>query len=125
LPRENRWQALARAALRDDLQTQERLLTRDVLRQESPQSDADSRISAWTKRNSVAVDRCRQVLADLKGGPKADFAMLSVAMREIRSMHEDDEAPGEARAGRSAPESKKSSSKAKAKAKAKANGQTA
>ena len=94
LPRENRWQALARAALRDDLQTQERLLTRDVLRQRSLQSDAGSRIAAWMTQNDSAVHRCRQVLVDLKGGPKADFAMLSVAMREIRSMHGDDEGPG-------------------------------
>jgi glutamate dehydrogenase len=87
LPRENRWQALARAALRDDLQSQERLLTRDVLRQESSKLDAASRIAAWIAQNDIAVHRCRQVLVDLKGGPKTDFAMLSVAMREIRSMH--------------------------------------
>ncbi|TFH49949.1 MAG: NAD-glutamate dehydrogenase, partial [Lysobacterales bacterium] len=87
LPRENRWQALARAGLRDDLQSQERLLTRDVLRQESSKSDAASRIAAWIAQNDIAVHRCRQVLVDLKGGPKTDFAMLSVAMREIRSMH--------------------------------------
>jgi glutamate dehydrogenase len=95
LPRENRWQALARAALRDDLQSQERLLTRDVLRQESSKSDAASRIAAWIEENIAAVRRCRQVLADLKSGPKADFAMLSVAMREIRSMHEADGAPAD------------------------------
>jgi glutamate dehydrogenase len=123
LPRENRWQALARAALRDDLQSQERLLTRDVLRQESPQADAGSRIAAWMKQNHTAVHRCRQVLADLKGGPKTDFAMLSVAMREIRSMHEDDEKPGEPQVGTSAAKRKKAPSKAKSKTKV--NGQAA
>ena len=120
LPRENRWQALARAALRDDLQSQERLLTRDVLRQVSLQADAGSRIAAWMEGNDTAVQRCRQVLADLKSGPKADFAMLSVAMREIRGMHGDDENPGEPQAGTSAAKGKKSPSKAKAKSKTKA-----
>ena len=93
LPRENRWQALARAALRDDLQSQERLLTRDVLRGESEHSDAESRIASWMANNRAAVERCSQLLTDLKGGPRTDFSMLSVAMREIRSMHAEDQAP--------------------------------
>jgi glutamate dehydrogenase len=130
LPRGNRWQALARAALRDDLQAQERLLTRDVLRQDSSQPDADSRIAAWMTRNDSSVRRCRQVLADLKGGPKADFAMLSVAMREIRSMHADDDDPAEASTPASKPKAKsegrsKSTAKAKGRTKSKSKGQAA
>ena len=99
------------------------------MRQVSHQVDAGSRIAAWAEGNDTAVQRCRQVLADLKSGPKADFAMLSVAMREIRGMHGDDENPGEPPAGTPAPKSKKSASKArvksKGKAKAKVKGQTA
>ena len=41
LPRANRWQALARAALRDDLYTLHRALTREVL--ESAGADDDRR----------------------------------------------------------------------------------
>ena len=41
---------------------------------------------AWIKENRVAVSRCKQVLSDLKVGANADFAMMSVAMREIRSL---------------------------------------
>ncbi len=86
LPRENRWQALARAALRDDLYAQEAALTADVLRSETGCQDPKARIEAWMKRNRVAVGRCKQVLGDLKGSAGADFAMMSVAMREIRSL---------------------------------------
>ena len=75
------------------------------------------------KQNHTAVHRCRQVLVDLKSGLKTDFAMLSVAMREIRSMHGDDEKPGEPQAGTSAAKRKKAPSKAKAKTKV--NGQIA
>ena len=32
------------------------------------------------------VDRCSQVLADLRAHGSPDFTMLSVAMREIRAM---------------------------------------
>ena len=86
LPRENRWQALARAALRDDLCAQEAALTADVLRIECDNEAPKARIDAWMKRNRVAGTRCRQVLSDLKVGGSSDFAMMSVAMREIRSL---------------------------------------
>ncbi len=88
LPRENRWQTLARAALRDDLYAQEAALTADVLRTESEASDAADRIEAWITKNHVAVARSRQVLADLKAGGSSDFAMMSVAMREIRALRQ-------------------------------------
>jgi glutamate dehydrogenase len=120
LPRDNRWQALARAALRDDLHSQERLLTRDVLRHESTKPDAGSRIAAWMTHNDTAVQRCRQVLADLKGGPKADFAMLSVAMREIRSMQSDDGAPAESEPSTVAAKAKARKPKSKTRSKGKA-----
>jgi len=90
LPRSNRWQALSRAALRDDLYSQHRKLTRDVLLHTNAQADdhgdAESRVEQWIKQNTVSVLRSRQVLADLKTAGKADFNMLSVAMQEIRGM---------------------------------------
>ena len=103
--------------MRDDLHAQERILTRDVLRQESNKSDAGSRIAAWMIHSDAAVHRCRQVLADLKGGPKPDFAMLSVAMREIRSMHADDDAEAESQPSTVAakPKARKPKSKIKPK----------
>jgi glutamate dehydrogenase len=92
LPRENRWQALARAALRDDLYDQEAKLSADVLRTDSQSDDADARIVAWLQANAVAVNRCRQVLSDLRTAGTPDFAMLSVAMREIRSLQQIEDA---------------------------------
>ena len=68
LPRDNRWQALARDALRDDLYSQEAALTADVLRIDGNTTDAKSRIHAWMDENRVAVARCQQVLSDLKAG---------------------------------------------------------
>ncbi len=88
LPRANRWQALARAALRDDLYAQEAALTADVLRFERGAGDASARIDAWMAQNRIVVGRCQQVLADLKTGGTSDFAMLSVAMREIRALRQ-------------------------------------
>jgi glutamate dehydrogenase len=106
LPRENRWQTLARAALRDDLYDQEAKLTADVLRVESKSNDADARISAWMQANAVAVNRCRQILSDFRASGTPDFAMLSVAMREIRGLRqveEFEESESEEKVGNAAP----------------------
>ena len=86
LPRTNRWQAMSRAALRDDLYSQHRQLTRDVLAQGDQNLQAEQIVQQWMTDNAVAVDRCRQILSELKTSGKADFAMLPVAMREIRGM---------------------------------------
>ena len=41
---------------------------------------------AWTTKNGAAVERCAQVLADVRGGGAADLATLSVAVRELRNL---------------------------------------
>ncbi len=86
LPRNNRWQTLARSALRDDLFTQERLLSAQVLQHNSTAKQGRARVEAWIRDNQAVVDRCRQVLGDLQSSGQPDFAMLSVAMGEIRSL---------------------------------------
>ena len=88
LPRDNRWQSLARDALRDDLYEQEAALTAHVLRGDAKVFNAKSRIDAWMRANRRSITRCQQVINDLKAGGNADFAMMSVAMREIRALRQ-------------------------------------
>jgi glutamate dehydrogenase len=87
LPREERWEALARRALWEDLQNEHRALTADVLR-ESGDGPVAERVGTWTAHNAPSVERCVQVLADVKGGDAPDLATLSVAVREIRNLIE-------------------------------------
>jgi len=87
LPREERWEALARRALWEDLQSEQRALTADVLRDPESRSVAD-RVSTWIADNAIPVGRCLQVLADVKAGAASDLATLSVAVREIRNLIE-------------------------------------
>jgi glutamate dehydrogenase len=86
LPREERWEALARRALGEDLYSEQRALATDVLR-ESGSGTGGERVSAWIARNALPVERCMQVLADVKAGT-SDLATLSVAVREIRNLIE-------------------------------------
>jgi glutamate dehydrogenase len=92
LPREERWEALARRALWEDLQSEHRALTADVLR-EPDNGPAAERLDRWLAHNAAAVERCGQVLADVKAGDASDLATLSVAVREIRNLIEATVAP--------------------------------
>ena len=87
LPREERWEALARRALWEDLHNEQRALAADVLR-ESGNGPVPERVGAWIAHNAEPVERCLQVLADVKAGSAYDLAMLSVAVREIRNLIE-------------------------------------
>jgi glutamate dehydrogenase len=87
LPRKERWEALARRALWEDLQREHRALTADIL-SESANGVAADPLAAWAAQNGAAVERCEQMLADVKAGNAADLATLSVAVREIRNLIE-------------------------------------
>ena len=86
LPRENRWQALARAALRDDLYTLHRALTKEVLSSDRRAVDSKAAIERWMDANSVALRRCLQMLADIDSAGRYDTTTLPVALREIRNL---------------------------------------
>jgi glutamate dehydrogenase len=92
LPREERWEALARRALWEDLQSEHRSLTADILG-ESEDGPVVERVATWVRHNASAVERCEQVLADAKAGDASDLATLSVAVREIRNLIEATSAP--------------------------------
>jgi glutamate dehydrogenase len=86
LPRANRWQALARAALRDDLYSLHRSLTREVLEVAGPDDDAAAAIATWRERNEPAVKRCLGILDDIKASRVYDTTTLPVALREVRNL---------------------------------------
>jgi glutamate dehydrogenase len=86
LPRSNRWQALARAALRDDLYSLHRSLTQEVLETGGADSDSDSAIDAWSQRNGAGLERCLSILSDIKASRNYDMTTLPVALREVRNL---------------------------------------
>jgi glutamate dehydrogenase len=86
LPRANRWQALARAAMRDDLGSLQRELAHEVLEAGSPDDDAEEAIESWRERNRAVVERALGVLDDIRGSRTYDATTLSVALREVRNL---------------------------------------
>jgi glutamate dehydrogenase len=86
LPRETRWDTLARDALREDFFTQHVRLTAEVTQVTEPQEDPNDRVEGWLRRNAAQVRRCEQMLAEIQATNTSDLARLSVALREIRNL---------------------------------------
>jgi glutamate dehydrogenase len=92
LPRANRWQALARAALRDDLYSLHRALAEEVLQAAGRGGDgSDPRrarddVEAWVADHEPAVERCLSMIADIRASRSYDTTTLPVALREVRNL---------------------------------------
>jgi glutamate dehydrogenase len=86
LPRENRWDALARGALRDDLYHVLIALTRSVLEVSSRSADPQSRLDEWFGLNADALTRARAALGGIDRLSHPGIAALSVALRTLRTV---------------------------------------
>lgn len=90
LPRDTHWEALARAALRDDMYLVLADMTKAVVRHtpRSPEASADpiGRIQDWERGNIEQLARIQDTIKEaIKPGP-VDIAALSVAVKLLRAM---------------------------------------
>jgi glutamate dehydrogenase len=86
LPRHDRWQTMARAALRDDLHAVHLQLTGQVLAITEPGESATLRIQQWEEADEVQVARASDTLGDICADDAADLARLSVGLRVVRGL---------------------------------------
>jgi glutamate dehydrogenase len=86
LPREDRWQTMARATLRDDLHAVHALLTAQVLRSTDEGASAEERVSSWETDDSVVVSRAKTTLEEITSDSDPDLARMSVGLRVVRTM---------------------------------------
>ena len=86
LPRDDRWQTMARASLRDDLHDVHTQLTAQVLSTTSPDDPAPVRIAAWEEADEVLVSRAASTLEEICADDAADLARLSVGLRVVRGL---------------------------------------
>ncbi len=85
LPREDRWQTLARMALRYDLYAALAALTAEVLNGTAPSDDAEARVDEWEQSNATSIARTRNAIGEFGESP-GDLAALSVLLRQIRTL---------------------------------------
>jgi len=86
LPREDRWQTMARAALRDDLHSVHAQLTSQVLLGTGADQPAPARIATWEEEDAVIVARAAETLQEICSDGSADLARLSVGLRVVRGL---------------------------------------
>jgi glutamate dehydrogenase len=79
----NNWDALARAACRDDVDRQQRSITESILQHTKYQESTDLALKAWGETVEMLVTRWRFMLADLKATTSQEFTMYAVALREL------------------------------------------
>ncbi len=88
---DNHWQALARETFRDDLEWQQRSLTVAVLRYKDDTNCVSDCMTQWLKNQAVMVERWRAVLTELQATDVHEFAMYSVAIRELLDLAQSSE----------------------------------
>jgi glutamate dehydrogenase len=86
LPRQDRWQALARAALRDDLYSTVSDMTTAVLDATEPADSPEARLKEWEARNAEQLGRAKSMFDEVNALESDDMASLSVALRLLRSI---------------------------------------
>jgi glutamate dehydrogenase len=85
LPRNDRWQTLARMALRYDLYAALAGLTAEVLQSTPAEDSPEDRVSEWEQVNAASIAQASNAMGSLEDSP-ADLAALSVLLRQIRTL---------------------------------------
>ncbi|MGD9961069.1 NAD-glutamate dehydrogenase [Nocardioides sp.] len=86
LPRDDRWQTMARAALRDDLHGVHAQLTAQVLTSTPPDDSAEVRVAAWEDADGLVVSRAAATLQEICAEENPDLARMSVGLRVVRGL---------------------------------------
>ncbi|WP_409483544.1 NAD-glutamate dehydrogenase [Arsenicicoccus dermatophilus] len=86
LPRDDRWDALARGSMRDDLYAALSSLTLAVLATAGDLSDPAAQIERWEELNADQLGRAQTALSGITRLERPGIAPLSVALRTLRSV---------------------------------------
>jgi glutamate dehydrogenase len=84
LPRQVRWDAMARAALRDELLTAHAELTAKVLASAPPDARAGSVVAGWVSANPGVATRVGMIRQVCDGTP--DVARMNVGLSQLRAI---------------------------------------
>ena len=93
LPRDDQWQTMARATLRDELHDVHARITAEVLRPAaegdgSSVAEAGPLLDAWEERAGDVLTRSADTLREVCADEGADLARLSVGLRAVRGLVE-------------------------------------
>jgi glutamate dehydrogenase len=86
LPRTDRWQTMARAALRDDLHAVHAHLTAQVLASTDASLEPEDRVIAWQDLNETALSRAAMMMEEIVETEGPELSHLSVGLRLVRTL---------------------------------------
>jgi glutamate dehydrogenase len=87
LPRDRRWESMARATLRDDLAGEQAVLTADVLAlRRADDEAAPALVARWADAWDPGQQRSARQLIELAAGDRHELAELLVAVRTLRGL---------------------------------------
>ena len=78
-----RWEDFARESYVDDLENQRRTLTSTLLPNVNCVEDIEAVIDVWKAAQAPLIVRWGKMIQELHAAPNGDFAMFSVALREL------------------------------------------
>jgi glutamate dehydrogenase len=81
---EGRWHAVARGVLRDELATQARLLTGQVL--SMPGAGPDAKVERWLQRDDASLRFTMAMLVELAAQKSMDYPTASVAVQRLSQL---------------------------------------
>ena len=82
-PVDDNWDALARAAYRDDIDYYQREITIGILQAKNLSDDFDERLVQWQEMFTNLIGRWNLMLVELKTTKSKEFTIFSVALREL------------------------------------------
>lgn len=82
LPSEDRWDAAAKSALRQDVYRLTLRITADALAL-SEEEDAADRVALWSTRHEIALDDLRTTFGDLRDESSAGLGQMWVLVRDL------------------------------------------
>lgn len=89
LPRQNRWEALSRAALRDDVYSAVADMTISILRTTRPGRNGAhfaERITEWERGHEEQLARIKDTFAEVTGPGPPDVHSIPVALKVLRTL---------------------------------------
>lgn len=84
----NHWTVLARAAFKGDLDWLQRALTVAVLHQKPRSRNVKLLLESWLDKQQRFITRWQRLIDDLRSSSANDYAMLTVAVRELTDLAE-------------------------------------
>jgi glutamate dehydrogenase len=83
---ENYWQSMARESFINDIDKILRIMTVELLRLGGKRFQHEETLQLWMQENPVLLTRWREIAHELQTNTHTDFAVFSVAMRELTEL---------------------------------------